>query len=64
MQHHRLFAPIRTRTRHKLGGHLAREEVENGIDGDIVPPGLQERRGRLGAGLLTTEAIEDDRPAG
>jgi len=54
MQHHRLFTSIRTRTRHKLGGHLTREEVEDGIDGDIVRPGLQERRGRRGAGLLTT----------
>lgn len=34
------------------------------IDGDILPPGLQERRGRQGTGLLTTGAIEGDRPAG
>lgn len=66
MQRHTLFASICTctHTRHRLGGHLAREEVEDGIDGDILPLGLQERRGRRGAGLLMTEAIEDDRPAG
>lgn len=64
MQRHPLFASICTHTPHRLGGHLAREEVEDGIDGDILPPELQERRGRRGAGLLMTEAIEDDRPAG
>ncbi len=32
MQHDRLFAPIRTRTRHWLGGYLARDEVEGGIE--------------------------------
>lgn len=57
MQRHPLFASIRTRThthtRRRLGGQLAREEIEDGIDGDIVRPGLQERRGRRGAGLLT-----------
>lgn len=56
MQRHTLFASIctRTHTRQRLGGHLTREEVEDGIDGDIVPPGLQERRGRRGARSLTT----------
>lgn len=63
MQRHPLFASIctHTHTRHRLGGHLAREEVEDGIDGDILPPGLQERRGRQGTGLLTTGAIDGDR---
>lgn len=57
MQRHRLFASSRTRdhTPQRLGGHLTREEVEDGIDVDILPLGLQERRGRQGAGLLTTE---------
>ena len=66
MQRHTLFASIRTRTptRRRVGGQLAREEVEDGIAVDILPPGLQERRGRRGAGLLTTGAIEGDRPAG
>ncbi|MBW8851374.1 MAG: hypothetical protein JF600_11380 [Xanthomonadales bacterium] len=41
MQRHPLFASIctRTHTRHRLGGHLAREEIEDGIDGEIVPAG-------------------------
>jgi fructokinase len=58
MQHARLFAPIRARTRHWLGGYLARHAVEDGIDGYIVAPGLDDRSGILGALLL---AIESDR---
>ncbi len=60
MQHDRLFA--RTRIHHWLGGYLARDEVEGGIDAYIVPPGLGDRSGILGALLLATRAAEDDRP--
>jgi fructokinase len=49
MQHERLFGPIRARARHWLGGYLARDEVEGGIDAYIVPPGLGDRSGILGA---------------
>jgi len=63
MQHHRLFAPIRGRTRHWLGGYLAREEVEDGIDHYVVPPALGDRSGILGALLLAMRAAEDPRPA-
>jgi fructokinase len=63
MQHDRLFAPIRTRTRDWLGGYLARDEVEGGIDGYIVPPGLGDRSGILGALLLAMRTAEADRRA-
>lgn len=63
MQHERLFAPIRARTRHWLGGYLARDEVEGGIDAYIVPPGLGERSGILGAVLLAMQAASEDRRA-
>ena len=63
MQHERLFAPIRARTRHWLGGYLARDEVEGGIDAYIVPPGLGERSGILGALLLAMRVAPEDRPA-
>jgi fructokinase len=49
MQHDRLFPAIRARTQHWLGGYLARREVEDGIDTYIVPPGLGDRSGILGA---------------
>lgn len=61
MQHTRLFAPIRARTRHWLGGYLARHAVEGGIDDYIVPPGLDDRSGILGAFLL---AMRCDRTLG
>lgn len=61
MQHERLFAPIRTRARHWLGGYLARDEVEDGIDAYIVPPGLGDRSGILGAVRLA--AGQEDRSA-
>ncbi len=49
LQHTRLFPLIRARTRHWLGGYIARHEVEDGIDDYIVPPGLDDRSGILGA---------------
>ena len=59
MQHDRLFAPIRARTQHWLGGYLARREVEDGIDDYIVPPGLGDRSGILGALRLAMAADTD-----
>ena len=58
MQHARLFAPIRERTQHWLGGYIARDEVETNIDRYIVPPGLGDRSGILGALRLATLAVE------
>jgi fructokinase len=49
MQHARLFAPIRARTQHWLGGYIARPAVEEEIEQYIVPPGLDDRSGILGA---------------
>ncbi|MFZ5638577.1 MAG: ROK family protein [Pseudomonadota bacterium] len=56
MQHARLFAPVRERTRHWLGGYLSRHEVEDGIESYIVPPGLGDRSGILGALRLAMTA--------
>ncbi len=54
MQHSRLYAPIHARTQHWLGGYLDRHEIEHAIDRYIVPPGLGERSGILGALRLAT----------
>ncbi len=56
MQHTRLFAPIRARTRHWLGGYIARDAVEGDIEQYIVPPGLDDRSGILGALRLAMHA--------
>lgn len=58
MQHARLFAPVRERTRHWLGGYIARDAVETDIDRYIVPPGLDDRSGILGALRLATMAAQ------
>lgn len=58
MQHARLFAPVRERAQHWLGGYIARDDVEAGIDRYIVPPGLGELSGILGALRLATLAVE------
>lgn len=58
MQHARLFPLIRARTRHWLGGYIARHQVEAGIDDYIVAPGLDDRSGILGALLM---AVDTDR---
>lgn len=55
MQHDRLFAPIRARTQHWLGGYIARHQVEGGIDDYIVRPKLGDRSGILGALLMAME---------
>lgn len=54
MQHARLYAPIHARTRHWLGGYLDRHAIEHAIDTYIVPPGLDDRSGILGALRLAT----------
>lgn len=56
MQHARLFAPVRERAQHWLGGYLARDEVESGIDDYIVAPGLGDLSGVLGALRLAVVA--------
>jgi fructokinase len=63
MQHTRLFAPIRARAQHWLGGYLARHAVEGGIDDYIVPPGLGDRSGILGALLLAVQSDRQQPPA-
>jgi fructokinase len=56
MQHARLFPAVRERTRHWLGGYIARNAVEDGIARYIVPPGLDDRSGILGALRLAVGA--------
>jgi fructokinase len=58
MQHVRLYPLIRARTQHWLGGYIARDEVEDGINDFIVAPGLEDRSGILGALLLAVESDE------
>jgi fructokinase len=60
MQHTHLFAPIRERTRHWLGDYLARDQVERDIVDYIVPPGLGDRSGILGALRLAVMAESRD----
>jgi fructokinase len=54
----RLFAPIRERLRHWLGGYLERSEVLAGVDGFIVAPLLEDRAGVLGALALAMDAAD------
>jgi fructokinase len=56
MQHARLFPAVRERTRHWLGGYIARDAIEHGIEAYIVPPGLDDRSGILGALRLAVAA--------
>ena len=56
MQHARLYASVRVRTQHWLGGYIARSAVEADIERYIVPPGLGELSGILGALRLATAA--------
>jgi fructokinase len=57
MQHQRLFAPLRARMRHWLGGYLDRPQLEHAIDAYIVPPGLGADSGVMGAlGLALDES--------
>lgn len=56
MQHARLFAPMRARMRHWLGGYLDRPQLEQDIDAYVVAPGLGEDSGILGALSLACAA--------
>ena len=56
MQHERLFAPLRARMRHWLGGYLARPQLEQDIDAYVVAPGLGDDSGILGALSLAYRA--------
>jgi fructokinase len=62
MQHARLFAPIRARTQHWLGGYVARHQLEAGIDDYIVAPGLDDRSGILGGLLMAVESDQQQIP--
>lgn len=64
MQHARLFPAIRARAQHWLGGYIARHQVEDGIDDYIVPPGLDDRSGILGALFMAMESERKRRGAG
>lgn len=49
MNQARLFPLIRARLQHWLGGYVDRDELQAGIDGYVVPPGLGAQAGVLGA---------------
>ena len=49
MKQRQLFPMIRARVQALLGGYVAVPELQEGIDGYIVPPGLGSRAGVLGA---------------
>jgi fructokinase len=63
MQQARLFAPLRARAQHWLGGYLDREQLDRGIAGYILPPGLGEHSGILGALRLALETAPADAAA-
>ncbi|MPN06962.1 putative fructokinase [bioreactor metagenome] len=52
-----LFPMIRARTRELLAGYVSAPAVEAGLQDVIVPPGLGERSGRLGALALAEAAV-------
>jgi fructokinase len=52
----RLFPLIRRRVLHWLGGYIDRGSILTGIDEYIVPPGLGDRAGILGALVLALQA--------
>jgi fructokinase len=56
MQQTRLFAPLRLRLQHWLGGYVDRAQVDTDIDRYVVAPGLGTDSGLLGALLLAIEA--------
>jgi fructokinase len=56
MQQTRLFAPVRARMRHWLGGYVDRPQVEADVDAYVVAPGLGTDSGILGALHLAIDA--------
>jgi fructokinase len=56
MSQTQLFAPIRQRLLHWLGGYIERSELLANSDHYVVPPALGAKAGVLGALLLATEA--------
>jgi fructokinase len=52
-----LFPLVRTRVRELLAGYVAAPELEDGLDGYIVPPALGDRSGVLGAIALAQAAV-------
>jgi len=56
MSQARLFPLIRQRVRHWLGGYIDRGDILTGIDEYVVPPGLGDRAGVLGALVLALAA--------
>lgn len=57
MHHHRLFPLVRERVIEILGGYVRSEAVTRGIDRFIVPPGLGDRSGVVGALELARLAL-------
>lgn len=56
MEQTHLFPKIRSRLRESLNGYIQTRELMTEIDGYIVPPGLENRSGVLGAIALAQEA--------
>ena len=52
-----LFQRIRARTKELLGGYVRHPVIENAIDAYIVPPGLGDDSGVVGALILASEAV-------
>lgn len=57
MHQRQLFPLIRAAVREKLGGYVQKPEIIEHMDDYIVPPGLGDRAGVLGAMALAIEAV-------
>lgn len=57
MRQRHLYALLRERTRHWLGGYLDRKQTAEGIDAWIAPPACGEDSGLQGALLLAQQAL-------
>ena len=56
MEQVRLFTPLRARLLDWLGGYIDRAEITEQVDRYLVPPGLGNRSGVLGALSLAIAA--------